>query len=244
MKADCSRLSIRTRIRSGPCSASARNVLSLLVAAAVALTMIAQASNVRAADDIQIINLGPHVFYVPKTWMQGIAVTAYLRPKGMVQQPQPTAIDTTELSLRPGEDWQPYGRRELPDLIRIGYVPRKGPPPLNAQAKKWIAELASLPPDNYGFVRVAVGFIKPGEGPQWEAFLYKGFLNKFSEPMVVISNSTELSNGYRAPSIVNVTISVDMGIQYSFDNRKFPESTWWDLHQRTLTFVDYLQTRK
>ena len=229
---------------SGRCSAPERNVLSLLVAAAVALTMLAQASNVRAADDIQIINLGPHVFYVPKAWMQGMAVTASLRPKGTVRQPQSTAIDAAELLFSPREDWQPYGRRELPDFIRIIYALRDRPPPLDAQTKKWIADSASLPPDSFGFVRVAVGFIKPGEGPNWEKFLYKGFLNKFGEPMVVTSDNTELSPGYRAPSIVNLTTDVDMGIQYRFSSKKFPESTWWDLHQRTLAFVDYLQTRK
>jgi hypothetical protein len=228
----------------GSCSAPKRNVLSLLLAASIALTMIALASSVRAAEDIQIINLGPHVFYVPKAWMRGMDVTAYLRPKGMLREPQPTAIDAAELLFSPGEDWQPYGRRELPDFIRIIYAPRDGPPPLDAQTKKWIADSASLLPDNYGFVRVAVGFIKPGEGPNWEKFLYKGYLSKFGEPMVVTSDNTELSPGYRAPSIVNLTINVDMGIQYRFSNKKFPESTWWDLHQRTLAFVDYLQTRK
>ena len=229
---------------SGSCSVPERSVLSLLVAAAVALTMMAQASSVRAADDIQIINLGPHAFYVPKAWMQGMAVTASLRPKGRVRQPQSTAIDAAELLFSPGEDWRPYGRRELPDFIHIIYARRARPPPLDAQTKQWIADSASLPPDSYGFVRVAAGYIKPGERPNWEMFLYKGFLDKFGEPTVVTSDNTELSPGYRAPSIVNVTISVDMSIQYRFSNKNFPESTWWDLHQRTLAFVDYLQTQK
>jgi hypothetical protein len=229
---------------SGPYSAAERTVLSLLIAAAVALTMMAQASNVRAADDIQVINLGPHVFYVPKAWMQGMAVTASLRPKGTVRQPQSTAIDAAELVFSPGEDWQPYGRRELPDFIRIIHAPWERPPPLDAHIKKLIADSATLAPDSYGFVRVLPEVVKSDATPAFETFLYKGFLNKFGEPMVVSSNNTELSSGYRGPSVVNVTISVDMGIQYDFDNKKFPESTWWDLYQRTLTFVDYLQTQK
>lgn len=37
----------------------------------------------RAADDVQIVNLGPHAFYMPKAWMQGGVILAVGSPEGI-----------------------------------------------------------------------------------------------------------------------------------------------------------------
>jgi hypothetical protein len=210
------------------------------------LDLTAYAPNVRAADDIQQVKLGPHTFYVPKSWMQGGAITAYAPPQTMVQQPQPDAIHATALSIRPREDWKPYGRRDLPELIRVGYaegvVPL--PPLLGMQRKQLLDEASSMKADGDGFVRVGVGSSEPGKQLASETFLYKGYLNNLGEPLVVLSNNTETPFGHHYPSSVTISPQADLGLQYRFDNKEFPENTWWPLYQRVLAFLDYLQTPK
>ena len=190
----CPHTAIRTRTRADWLRVFGRGVRRALVTFAFASMMVARASKVPAADDIQQINLGPHSFYIPTAWMQVGAVTVYVPPSGVVQKPQSGAIDATGFSIRPGEDWLPYARRELPYLIRVSYVSKDRPAPLSSQIQEWLDESKSLEPDRYGYVRVAAGFSKPSERPQWEEFLYKGFLSKLGEPFLVRSNNVDLSS--------------------------------------------------
>lgn len=214
----------------------------LCLAATIALAVVAQPLVLFAAADIQQINLGPHAFYVPKAWMQGGAVTAYAKPSTQIQQPQESPIEATDLAVRPGEDWRPYNKSDLPGLIRIRYATRTGPPPLDPISRQWLDKAASMQPDADGFVRVATGFMAPGRQPQWEAFLYKGYLNKFGQPLIVKSNNIELSPGYRIPSTVVIGLDdSDLSLQYDFDNKKFDEAAWWNLYRRVLTFLEFLQ---
>jgi hypothetical protein len=213
----------------------------VLIAAIADLTATTFA--LHAAEDVQQTSLGPHTFYVPKAWVHGGAVIG-IAPSRTVLDAQSAPIEATTLAFRPQNDWKPYGLREMPEMVILQYVPRTGPPPLDKQRKDWLDQAAALDPDGDGFVRVATGFTKPGEPPQWEAFLYKGYLNKFGEPLVVVSDNMDYPLGNRAPSTVNITWHDDVGMEYRFDNRKFPRNTWWALYQRVLAFLDYLQMPK
>jgi hypothetical protein len=211
----------------------------------VVLIVIAGGSKALAAEDIQQINLGQYAFYFPKAWMKDGLVVAYNRPSGRVQEPQPNPIEARDLSIRPWWGWKPYGKAELPDLIRLSHAaPRTGRPPLNPEIKKWIEEAPSLKEDSDGFARVAVGFTKPGEQPAWEKFLYKGYANKLGEPLVVDSNNVETPFGQHYPSSVTISLEDDLDLQYRFENKVFPESAWWPLYQRTLAFIDFLRMPK
>jgi hypothetical protein len=85
---------------------------------------------------------------------------------------------------------------------------------------------------------VATGFAKPGERPQWERFVYKGYQNGLGDPLVIDSSNTAY------PSTVSISLTQDMNILYRFNNKNFPENAWWNLYQRVLAFIDYLQTPK
>jgi hypothetical protein len=147
----------------------------LVVAGAFALAMTAQTSMLFAADDIQQIKLGPRTLYIPKSWMQGGAVTAYAPPQTMVQQPQPDPIIATSLSIRPREDWKPYGRHELPELIRVGYGPRTAPlpPPLATLQQQLLDKASSMKLDADGFVRTMADPTNPTKQLALETFVYR-----------------------------------------------------------------------
>lgn len=244
MDGRCPRTAIRTRGGADRRRAFGSSVRRAFVTFAFMLTMVAQASKVPAADDIQQINLGPHLLFVPMAWMTAAGVTAYAPPNIMVQKPQPIAIDATDLSFRPGENWLPYGNHDLPDLIRVRYGRRSSSSPLNQQFKRWLDEAASREPDSNGFVRVAASPANRAGPPMQEIFLYKGYLNKLGEPLAVEAQNIDLPLGKRWPSTVTIGIQSDIGLQYHFSDRKFPESLWWDLYQHVLAFFDYLQTPK
>ena len=244
MDGRCRRTAIRTRGGADRRRAFGSSVHHALVTFGFALIMMAaQASKVPAAD-IQQINFGPHILYVPKAWMTRAGVTAYAPPNIMVQKPQPTAIDATDLSFRPGDNWLPYGSHDLPDLIRVRYGKRYSSSPLNQQFKRWLDEAASREPDSDGFVRVAASPANRGQPPMREIFLYKGYLNKLGEPLAVEAQNMDSPLGNRWPSTVTIGIHSDIGLQYYFSNRKFSESLWWDLYQHVLALFDYLQTPK
>jgi hypothetical protein len=112
-------LSVREQNVTGRRSVYARDVPLRLVVVTVALMITVQTSATCAADDVQQIKLGTHTFYVPKAWMTGASVTAFLRPQGMVQKPQRTVIETDSVSFRPTDNWRPYNNQELPDYARL-----------------------------------------------------------------------------------------------------------------------------
>lgn len=120
-----------------------------------------------------------------------------------MDKPQKTPIEATTFGLRPQNNWKPYSLKEMPEWVILRHVARTGPPPLDKQRKNWLDLAVSLDPDSDGFVQVATGFTKPGQLPQWEAFLYKGYLNEFGEPLVVISENMDYPLGNRTllPSI-------------------------------------------
>jgi hypothetical protein len=223
-------------------------VVVILIGAVLVLT--AQSPNVRAADDIQQIKLGPHVFYVPEAWMQHARdaflgqgrVLALAPPNIAVDKAHPGSIDATHIGIWPGVYWQPYGARDLPKAIEI--ISSSGRSPPDEQAKLWLDQAASQEPDSDGFVRVETGFANPGEAPQWETFLYKGYLNKVGEPLVIHSNNMETPHGGRYLSDVTIRTQPDLILAYHFDNEQFRKNTWWGLYQRVIAFIDYLQTPK
>jgi hypothetical protein len=222
-------------------SRGSRNIVCLVVASALALAVSVHTSELFAADEIQQIKLGPHIFYVPEAWMTGAGVTAFIRPQGMVEKPQSTVIEADSLSFRPSDNWQPYPKHELPDFIHVSYMPWRqlvqtsGPiKTADRQLQKWMAEAARSTPDQDGFVRVEA----------YGVFLYKASLNSLLGPLVVASNNVDLTPGRRLPSTVSFVTNSHIGGQYRFDNTKFPESTWWELYEHVLAFVDYLQKPK
>jgi hypothetical protein len=216
------------------------------LALGVAFFAVTVQASIAAADDNQQIKLGPHTFYFSKVWMQGGAITAYASPQTMVQEPQPDSIQATALSIRPREDWKPYGRRELPELIRIGYAQRvvSAASPLGMQRKQLFDEASSIKADGDGFVRTTAEPANSAKQLALENFVYKDYVNEFGEPLVVLSNNSETPFGHHYPSSVIIALKADLELQYRFDNKEFPENTWWDLYQRTLTFLDYLQKPK
>jgi hypothetical protein len=197
----------------------------------------------RAAEDVQVINLGPHTFYVPKSWMQSYGTfTAFAHPRTMVDRPQSTPIDASDLAIRPSAaagNWGAFDRRDLPDLIGMIYASGAHRDPMLEVHRRWLDDAASQKGDESGFVRVATGFIKPGEPLQWERYVYKGYQSAYGEPLMVVSSNLSL-----IPSTVNISLYPDISIEYRFSNKKFPRSTWWNLYQRVVAFLDFLQTPK
>jgi hypothetical protein len=204
----------------------------------LALATMAQATASFAADNIQQIKLGSHVFYVPKAWMSGGPVMAN-SSQGSIMEPQPSPVEAANLTFRPSEGWRPYGSNELPALVSLTYAPMTGRSILDQRYAKWLDEAVSRSVDNDGFVRVA-------SAPPLaeETFLYKGYLNEFGEPLIVQAHNGDYGLGNRSLSIVVIKARADIVLQYRFDNRKFPENTWWDLYKRVIAFLEYLQTPK
>jgi hypothetical protein len=240
---DCNASDMRSIIR--------QNISHLLVAGGFALVIIVQASVGLAANDIQEIKLGPRTLFVPKTWMIGAGVTAFVRSGGMVQEPQANPIETDGgVSFRPSDYWALYSAHQLPEFIHVNYAPWRqsiqtgeSKKTADRQLQKWMTEAARSIPDRYGFVRVEA---YPGadQVPRWQVFVYQGSLRDRAGPLVVRSNSSDLMPGHRLPSFVGFISTGGLGGQFRFDNTKYPESTWWTLYQRVLAFVDYLQTPK
>jgi hypothetical protein len=214
-----------------------------VVRAALVLASFFLVVQARAAeDDIQIFNLGPHaVFYVPKSWMQHGSFTAYAPPRTMVDKPQSAPIDARSLSIHlqfTPVQLGPFERRDLPDFIEIisGVGPDRG---LFEMYQHSMDQAALLQADPTGFVQIATGFTKPGERPVSERYLYKGYQNELGEPLLV-----EASNDTLYPSTVTINLRPDVRFMYRFEDRKFPRSTWWDLHQRVVAFLGYLEMSK
>ena len=240
---------IRNGTRSHPRSTRGRNLACLFIAEALALAITVQASVLLAADDIQQIKLGPHIFYLPKEWMQGDRtpraqgmILAQNPPNPPVKQAQSRPIDATKLDIWPGVAWQPYRAADLPKIIEIIYG-TMGRSPRVQQQKRWLDEAATREPDRTGFVRVGVSFANPGV-PYFETFLYKGYLNKVGEPLIVHSNNVESPNSGHYLSHVTIRIQQDLGLTYHFSNQEFPESSWWALYERVIAFLEFLQTPK
>lgn len=148
-------------------------------------------------------------------------------------------IAATTLDFWPGVYWEPYGARDLPKIIEINYGPGS---PRAQEEKHWLDAAASQEPNSAGFVRVNAGFSNREETPQTETFLYKGYLNKFGEPLIVDSVNIEAPNGGRYLSHVTIRIQQDLTLTYHFNNQQFSENTWWPLYQRVLAFLEFLQT--
>jgi hypothetical protein len=97
-------------------------------------------------------------------------------------------------------------------------------------------QAALLEADATGFVRIPEGFTKPGQPLAFESFIYKGYQNELGEPLLVKSSNEPLY-----PSTVTINLRPDVRFMCRFENRKFPRSTWWNLYQRVVAFLGYLQ---
>lgn len=220
----------------------------ILTVVTVLCALIAPTFGAHAEDDIQLITLHSHSFFIPKRWMAGAGVGAG-GTKGPWWKPQAEPIDATELHfINPDRNsaLQEQWADPLPSLIAVSSyadMPRDLAF-LRPETKEWLEVAASQPADAYGFVRVWAGFSKPGQPPQSEKFLYKGYLNNVGQPLIVISDNIETPFADHYPSSVFIPIERDLMLRYLFSNKKFPERTWWDLYQHTLAFVDYLQRPK
>jgi hypothetical protein len=218
--------------------------ISLVVSVLCAL--LASACGVYAEDDIQLIRLHSQSFFIPKSWM-GNGVNAERATdgggtKGSWWKSQTEPIDATDITLAIRQYWPD----PLPPLIHISSY-RDTPTDasrLLPETKKWLEVAASQPADANGFVRVWAGFAKPGQQPQSEKFLYKGYLNKVGQPLIIFSDNLETPFADHFPSDVIIPIERDLTLRYLFSNKQFPENTWWNLYQHTLAFVDYLQKPK
>lgn len=216
-----------------------RSAACLAITAALALAMTLHASELLAADEIQQLKIGTQILYVPKPWIGFDSVWAGASSGAEIKIPQPGIVDVAQLTMRPNFKWRDFNFGGFPKFILIGYSP--APPPqsknkLSDKDKRMLEDAESQTPDRYGFVRIATGFIKPGEPPTWERFLYKGYRTKYGEALIVDSSNTPgvwSSAGVRARD--------DMRVQYLFTS---PENTWWDLYQHVIAFLDYLQTPK
>jgi hypothetical protein len=233
-----STLSVQNETKSALCLAREQSIAPFFAMAAMALAITAQAFAAQAADDIQQIKLGSHVFYVPKAWMSGGPVMAN-SSQGSIMEPQPSPVEAANLTFRPTESWRPYGSNELPALVSLTYAPMTGRSILDQRYAKWLDEAVSRSVDNDGFVRVASALPLAEE-----TFLYKGYLNEFGEPLIVQAHNGNYGLGNRSLSIVIIKARADIVLQYRFDNRKFPENTWWPLYQRVIAFIDDLQKPK
>jgi hypothetical protein len=158
----------------------------------------------------------------------------------MIDRPQASDIVASDLGIYPRKVpayWGLSDRFDNPDLIRLHYGMRVGTglAPVEIERRSWFDQAASLEADRDGFVRVGTGFTRPGEPPEWERFVFKGYQNPLGDAFVVRSSNTKY------PSTVDISIAPDMTLSYGFDNRKAPETTWRSLYQRVLAFLDYLQ---
>jgi hypothetical protein len=167
-----------------------------------------------------------------------------LDPNRIIRKPQANPIEAITLGLLPQANWQPYGQRQLPESIDVDLLRAGVPPPLDQQTRQWLDQSISREPDSDGFVRVSLASSKPGETPTYETFLYKGYLNNLGRPLIIMAENWDYPLGNRAPSNVYITMQSDLSVHYRFDNRKFPKNAWWDLYQRVLAFIDYMQTPK
>jgi hypothetical protein len=224
-----------------------------LLVVSVLCAVIAPAIGAQADDDIQLIRLNSHSFFIPKPWMAGGGVSVERATNGGSTErrwkPQAEPIDGTDLTLiNPGEssaivrDWtDPLAslihlssyRETLVDFAQLGI-----------EAKMWLEIAASQPADADGFVRVWAGFAKPSQEPFYEKFVYKGYLNKVGQPLIIVSYNTETPFADHFPSDVFIAVEHDLMLRYQFSNKKYPESTWWDLYQHTLAFLSYMQRPK
>jgi hypothetical protein len=216
------------------------------------LVLAAQSPNVSAADEVQQIKVGAETLYVPKSWIGFDSVFGAGTAGGSeIKLPQSGTVEVAQMAMRPNAQWQSYrpwqslSLGSLPTFIRIGYGVAL--PALVGKAKEKTADrykqlfkkVETLTPDKYGFVRIATGFANPGEPPQWERFLYKGYQDQFGEPLIVDS-----SNVKGVHSVVGLHAQLDLSVTYFFEKEEFPESTWWDLYKRVRVFLDYLQKLK
>jgi hypothetical protein len=216
-----------------------RNIARFAIVGALALALTAHASELLAADDIQQIKVGTQSLYVPKAWIGFYSVWAGASSGAAINIPQAGTVDVARLTMRPNFRWHDFNFGGFPKFILFVYTP--APPPesenkLSDKYKRMLEDAESLTADGYGFVRIDTGFAKPGEPPPRERFLYKGYRTQYGEALIVDSSNTSgvwSSAGIRA--------RYDMRVQYLFSS---PESTWWDLHQHVLAFLDYLQTPK
>jgi hypothetical protein len=218
-------------------------IVSLSVSLAVAPMAAA-----RAADDIQQIKLGTYTLYLPKLWMRGMVITAFTRPDGMTYGPQTAPIETDNLSIRPQDDWKPYGKRELPELIRLSYGPGAGGGTprgmLDALGVPKPQEVQAAKEDSDGFVGPPIDPAHPEKHRAMEIFVYQRQPNDMGQRFIVESHNAEYPNGRHSPSSVSIGVYPDLGLRYRFDNTVFPENTWWALYQRTLAFLEYMQKPK
>lgn len=217
----------------------ARNATCLASAGVLALAVTVHASALRAADDIQQIKVGTQILYVPKGWIGFGSVWASASSGTAIKIPQPGIVDVAQLVMQPNFKWRDFNFGGFPKFILIGYSPPAPPDSENRRSneyKRMIEEAEPLTPDRYGFVRIATGPTKPGEPPVWERFLYKGYRTKYGEALIV-----EARNTSGVWSSAGVRAGYDMRVQYLFTS---DESTWWDLHQHVMAFLDFLQTPK
>ena len=205
------------------------------------------------ADDIQLIRLHDQSFFIPKSWMarhniNAVRATDGGGTKGSWSEPQADPIEATDL-IFVGPDQNAAIVRDwtdpLPSLIvflsyRDTPVYRSS---IDPETKKWLDIAASQSADTDGFVRVWKGFAEPGQQPQSEKFLYKGYLNKLGHPLVVFSDNLKTPFENKG-SRVDIAVERDLSLIYKFSNKKFPENTWWDLYKNTLAFLTYLQKPK
>ncbi len=225
----------------------------ILLVVGVLCTPLASAVAANAEGDIQLIRLNSYSFFVPKTWMAAGGVTAERATNGggslgTWRKPQADPIDATDLTfLRP--DRNPAILRDwidpLPSIVHV-YSYRDAPLDfsiLRPDRKKWLEVAASQAPDANGFVRVWPD-VKPEQQTSLETLLYKGYLNKVGQPLVVFSTNVETPFADHYPSDVFIPVERDLALRYSFSNKSFPENAWWELYQHTLEFLDYLQKPK
>lgn len=225
-------------------TANVGQTLRFIGCAGLMLAVIFLVTTVQAADDIQVqvFRLGPHAFYVPKAWI-GRQVFDVPTDRRSIDSPRPAPIASSELNISPKwarlAQWGPFAIRELPDLIRIYFGTGPRIDPELDENRRWLDRANSMEADPSGFVRIATGFTKPGQRPQWERFIYKGYVNEFGWPLVVMS-----VNGILDESVVEMKVRSDIIVSYHADRSRFERSKWWDLYRRVLAFLDFLEMPK
>jgi hypothetical protein len=231
-----------------------RNASVIVFIVSVLCALIAPTAVAYADGDVQLIRLNGRSFFIPKPWFAGGGISAERATdggstKGYWQKPQSEPIDATgfgfiypDKNSAIARDWTD----PLPSLIRISTY-RDTPTDaarLLPETKKFLEVAASQAADADGFVRVSVGFAKPEQQPATEKFLYKGYLNKIGQPLIIFSNNVETPFADHYSSDVIIALEHDLSLRFSFSNVKFPESTWFGLYQHTIAFVDYMQKSK
>jgi hypothetical protein len=227
-----------------------RNASVIAVIVSVLCALIAPTAVAHADGDVQLIRLNGRSFFIPKPWFAGGGISAERATdggstKGYWQKPQSEPIDATgfgfiypDKNSAIARDWT----YPLPSLIRISTY-RDTPTDaarLLPETKKFLEVAASQAADADGFVRVWPDLAKAAT----EKFLYKGYLNKIGQPLIIFSNNVETPFADHYSSDVFIAIEHDLSLRFSFSNVKFPESTWFGLYQHTIAFVDYLQKSK